>query len=49
MKINPKKVPGFKLSLGDSRFLQFFRVVSRDDKANPELQVFLGGLFQLPA
>ena len=33
-KINPKRLPGGK-SLGDSGFLQFFRVVSSDDKANP--------------
>ena len=33
-KINPKKCQ--VLSLGDSGFLQFFRVVSRDGKANPD-------------
>ena len=32
-KINPKDCQ--VLSLGDSGFLQFFRVVSSDDKANP--------------
>ena len=34
-KINPKDCQ--VLSLGDSGFLQFFRVVSSDDKANPVL------------
>ena len=32
-RINPKDCQ--VLSLGDTGFLQFFRVVSRDDKANP--------------
>ena len=33
-RINPKDCQ--VLSLGDTGFLQFFRVVSRDDMANPE-------------
>ena len=36
-RINPKDCQ--VLSLGDTGFLQFFRVVSRDDKANPGLAV----------
>ena len=35
-KINPKNCQ--VLSLGDTGFLQFFRVVSRDDKANPVIR-----------
>ena len=41
-KINPKKVPGLE-TLGDSRFLQFFRVVSRDWVGKPRTSGFLGG------
>ena len=37
-KINPKDCQ--VLSLGDSGFLQFFRLVSNDDKANPVFEVF---------
>ena len=36
-KINPKDCQ--ILSLGDSGFLQFFRVVSSDGKANPERRI----------